>query len=142
MSCMVGPPAAELLDRAQPTAVVCASDVLALGVMAETAARGFRVGTDVAVVGFDDTDIGQVSGLSSLAQPLVDVATHSARIVAALLDGSAPTRRPNKCCWHRPWSSAPLRNNGAKNRRHLLLPDHRPAHPPQRRTRTTQGEIE
>ena len=82
--------AAELLDRAQPSAVVCASDVLGLGVMAEAAARGLRVGTDLAVVGFDDTDIGHVSGLSSLTQPLVDVATHSARMIAALLDGSAP----------------------------------------------------
>lgn len=82
--------AAELLDRAAPTAVVCASDVLALGVMAEIAARGQRVGTDVAVVGFDDTDIGQVSGLSSLTQPLVDVAAHCARMIAARLDGSAP----------------------------------------------------
>jgi DNA-binding LacI/PurR family transcriptional regulator len=82
--------AAELLDRAQPTAVVCASDVLGLGVMAEIAARGLKVGEQVAVVGFDDTDIGQVSGLSSLAQPLVDVARHSARLIAALLDDSGP----------------------------------------------------
>ena len=67
-----------------------ASDVLGLGVMAEIAARGGKVGHDVAVVGFDDTDIGQVSGLSSLTQPLVDVATHTARMIAALLDGSAP----------------------------------------------------
>jgi DNA-binding LacI/PurR family transcriptional regulator len=82
--------AAELLDRAQPTAVVCASDVLGLGVMAEIGARGLKVGDDIAVVGFDDTDIGQVSGLSSLAQPLVEVAGHGARLIAALLDGSAP----------------------------------------------------
>ena len=40
--------AAELLDRGQPTAVVCASDVLALGVMAEIAARGGKVGDDLA----------------------------------------------------------------------------------------------
>lgn len=83
--------AGDLLDRAEPTAVVCASDVLALGVMAEIAARGGRVGLDVAVIGFDDTDIGQVSGLSSLAQPLIDVAAHSARMLAALLDGNATT---------------------------------------------------
>ena len=82
--------AAELLDRANPTAVVCASDVLGLGVMSEIAARGFKVGEDVAVVGFDDTDIGQVSGLSSLAQPLVEVAAHSARMLAGLLDGRPP----------------------------------------------------
>lgn len=82
--------AAALLDRAAPTAVVCASDVLALGVVAEIAARCRTVGHDVAVVGFDDTDIGQVSGLSSLSQPLIDVATHCARMIAARLDGTAP----------------------------------------------------
>jgi DNA-binding LacI/PurR family transcriptional regulator len=79
--------AAELLDRAQPTAVVCASDVLGLGVTAELAARGQKVGKDIAVVGFDDTDVGQVSGLSSLAQPLSQVAEHCARLIAARLRG-------------------------------------------------------
>ena len=133
--------AAELLDRAQPTAVVCASDVLALGVMAETAARGFRVGTDVAVVGFDDTDIGQVSGLSSLAQPLVDVATHSARIVAALLDGSAPPDAQQVLL-------APTLVVRSSSEQRREEPSPPPASRPsarasaQRRTRTTQGEIE
>ncbi|MET3804530.1 DNA-binding LacI/PurR family transcriptional regulator [Nakamurella sp. UYEF19] len=82
--------AAELLDAAGPTAIVCASDVLALGAMSEIAFRGKKVGEDIAVIGFDDTDIAEVSGLTSLAQPLVDVAAHSARLIAALLEsGSA-----------------------------------------------------
>jgi DNA-binding LacI/PurR family transcriptional regulator len=78
--------AAELLDRTQPTAIVCASDVLALGVISEITARGMEVGRQVAVIGFDDTDISEVTGLSSLAQPLVEVAAHTARLVAALLE--------------------------------------------------------
>lgn len=79
--------AGELLDRTQPTAVVCASDVLGLGVTAEIADRGQKVGKDIAVVGFDDTDVGQVSGLSSLAQPLGQVAEHCARLIATRLSG-------------------------------------------------------
>ncbi len=82
--------AAQLLDRARPTAVVCSSDILGLGAAAEITARGMKVGEEIAVVGFDDTDIGQVSGLSSLAQPLTQVAGHTARLIAALLDRGGP----------------------------------------------------
>ncbi len=78
--------AAELLDRTDPTAIICASDVLALGAMAEISARGMKVGEQIAVIGFDDTDISEVGGLSSLAQPLVEVASHSARLIAALIE--------------------------------------------------------
>jgi DNA-binding LacI/PurR family transcriptional regulator len=81
--------AAALLDHTQPTAIVCASDVLALGAISEITARGMEVGRQIAVVGFDDTDISEVSGLSSLAQPLVEVALQSARLIAALLERPA-----------------------------------------------------
>lgn len=139
--------AAELLDRAAPTAVVCASDVLGLGVMAEIAARGGKVGYDVAVVGFDDTDIGQVSGLSSLTQPLVDVAAHSARMIAALLDGSAPPAAeqlllaPTLVV-----RSSSEKHRERRQRRNPSPPESptpsRPSNraPSPRRNRTTQGE--
>jgi DNA-binding LacI/PurR family transcriptional regulator len=78
--------AATLLERGQPTAIVCASDVLALGAISEIASRGMKIGEEIAVIGFDDTDISEVSGLSSLAQPLSDVAAHVARLIAALLE--------------------------------------------------------
>lgn len=87
--------AAELLDRTQPTAVVCASDVLALGASAEIASRGLKVGEQIGVIGFDDTDVSQVAGLTSLAQPLVDVAAHCARLIAALLD-APPDESPEQ----------------------------------------------
>ena len=86
--------AAELIDGTAPTAIICASDVLALGVISEITARGMVLGDDVAVVGFDDTDISAVSGLSSLAQPLVDVAAHCARLLAAVVE--RPEERPAK----------------------------------------------
>lgn len=129
--------AAELLDRAEPTAVVCASDVLGLGVMAEVAARGSRVGSEVAVVGFDDTDIGQVAGLSSLAQPLVDVAAHSARMIAALLDGSAPADAEQVLL------APTLVVRSSSDQRREASPARPPSTraPSQRRSRTTQGEM-
>jgi DNA-binding LacI/PurR family transcriptional regulator len=79
--------AAALLDRSAPTALVCVSDALALGAMAELSARGLRPGVDVAVVGFDDTDSAQTVGLSSIAQPLVGVAEACGRLLVGGLSG-------------------------------------------------------
>lgn len=84
--------AAELIDGAHPTAIVCASDVLALGAISEITARGMNVGEDVAVIGFDNTDISAVAGLSSLAQPLIAVAEHCARLLAALVEDPSRSR--------------------------------------------------
>ncbi|MGB0098839.1 MAG: LacI family DNA-binding transcriptional regulator [Nocardioides sp.] len=74
---------AVLLDEAQPTAFVCASDTLAMGVLHTLAERGLAPGRDVAVVGFDDSQVAQVvpGGLTSVRQPLEQVAVE---IVTAL----------------------------------------------------------
>ena len=91
--------AAALLDRTQPTAIVCASDVLALGAISEISSRGLKVGEQIAVTGFDDTDVSQVADLTSLAQPLPEVAAHCARLIAALLDpppGGPPDQTPEQ----------------------------------------------
>ena len=65
-----------LLDDAGPSAFVCASDTLAMGVLKTLARRGLRPGADVAVVGFDDSQVAQVvsPGLTSVRQPLEEVA--------------------------------------------------------------------
>ena len=65
-----------LLDEASPTAFVCASDTLALGVMHELYARGLRPGEDIAVTGFDDSLAAQTvpPGLTSVRQPLEEAA--------------------------------------------------------------------
>lgn len=83
-----------LLDLVAPTAVVCASDSLALGALSTT--RTDLAGTSpVAVVGFDDTPVARAVGLSSVAQPLTEAA---ARAVGLVLDqvtgraGDAPDR--------------------------------------------------
>lgn len=65
-----------LLESEQPTAFVCVSDTVAMGVLHALAEAGLRPGRDVAVVGFDDSIAAQVSwpGLTSVRQPLEDVA--------------------------------------------------------------------
>jgi DNA-binding LacI/PurR family transcriptional regulator len=72
-----------------PTAFVCASDSLALGVTAELRDRGIRPGADAAVIGFDDTPTAAVLGLSSVAQPIADVAAECVRQLRTALRGEA-----------------------------------------------------
>lgn len=84
---------AALLDSERPpTAVVCVSDTLALGVWTELTARGLRPGADVAVVGFDDTPTASVIGLSSVAQPLGQAAQACLDMLAGVL--GEPTDSP------------------------------------------------
>ncbi|MFI2713257.1 LacI family DNA-binding transcriptional regulator [Micromonospora sp. NPDC018662] len=68
---------------APPTALVCASDSLALG--AWQAARDTATG--VAVVGFDDTPVAAAVGLSSVSQPLGEAAARCVELLTGLLDG-------------------------------------------------------
>ena len=81
---------ADLGRSAAPTAVVCASDSLALG--AFDALRSTRA----AVVGFDDTPVAAAVGISSVAQPLVAAAEHALSLVLNTLqhpgDGQAAAR--------------------------------------------------
>lgn len=58
-----------------PTAFVCVSDVIALGALSELTARGLAPGSRTAVTGFDDSAAAALAGLSSVAQPLGDVAS-------------------------------------------------------------------
>ncbi len=80
--------AAALLDAAGPSAFVCASDTLAVGVLQELEARGVVPGREVAVVGFDDSQVAQVLGLTSVRQPLGQVALELVGALADLLVSS------------------------------------------------------
>lgn len=80
--------AAVLLDEAQPSAFVCASDTLAMGVYRTLDERGLVAGRDVAVVGFDDSQVAQVvhPGLTSVRQPLEQVAVEVVAALSGLLN--------------------------------------------------------
>jgi LacI family transcriptional regulator len=79
--------AAVLLDESKPTAFVCASDTLAMGVLHTLWIRQLAPGEDIAVVGFDDSQVAQVFpvGLTSVRQPLEDVAVEIVKVLRALL---------------------------------------------------------
>jgi len=73
--------AEELIRGGEITAIVCVSDLLGLGTLSAASAHGLAVGTDLAVIGFDDSDRAQAAALSSIRQPLREVAEHCVRII-------------------------------------------------------------
>lgn len=79
--------AASLMDSAGPTAFVCASDTLAMGVLHMLVDRGLTPGQDIAVIGFDDSQVAQTvpGGLTSVRQPLEDVAERIVERLTGLL---------------------------------------------------------
>jgi DNA-binding LacI/PurR family transcriptional regulator len=84
-----------LLDSEHPTAIVCASDTLAMGVLHALAETGRAPGRDVAVTGFDDSIAAQVAppGLTSVRQPLEAVAQEIIDVLGELLGHRAVTER-------------------------------------------------
>lgn len=72
-------------------AVVCASDVLALGVHHALVRRGLEPGRDVGVVGFDGSETADMHHITSVAQPFDAIAEEALRLVrSALTDEPAP----------------------------------------------------
>lgn len=69
-------------------AIVCASDLRAVGVLHAALAAGMRPGVDLGIVGFDDSELARMHGLTSLAQPLGEVSTHVLRLVRESLSRS------------------------------------------------------
>ncbi|MGH3432174.1 MAG: substrate-binding domain-containing protein, partial [Thermocrispum sp.] len=80
--------ARQLLDtNPQVTALICTSDILALGALAEATRRGLQVPSDLTVTGFDDVADAQRAGLTTVHQPVRDKGRSAGKL---LLD---PARR-------------------------------------------------
>ncbi|MCX9193390.1 LacI family transcriptional regulator [Carbonactinospora thermoautotrophica] len=88
--------AERLLELADPpTAVVAASDTIAVGVLQAARARGVSVGRDLAVVGFDDTPSAALltPTLTSVSQPVEEAARLLVDMLVTRLAGHRPSRR-------------------------------------------------
>ena len=81
-----GAQGAERLASHGATALVCASDSLALGASAKLR-QSLPDQTSPAVIGFDDTPVAAAVGLSSVSQPTEDAARHIIAVLAHQLAG-------------------------------------------------------
>ncbi len=90
----------ELLRRAdRPTAILCASDVQAIGALEAAASLGVEVPTEVSIVGYDDIELAAYVGLTTVRQPLYDMGVAASRWLIGALRGSGegPLREIAEC---------------------------------------------
>ena len=80
-----------------PSAIVCSSDAVALGVLRALARHGYRVPEHVSVTGYDDLTLARLSTppLTSVRQPLPEMVEAALRLVeATTLPRQVPLFRP------------------------------------------------
>jgi LacI family transcriptional regulator len=76
-----------------PTAVLCATDRLAVGALHALSAAGLRAGRDVSVIGYDDLPLATYTDppLTTVAQPIERAAARMVEMLLSLLDGADVT---------------------------------------------------
>jgi DNA-binding LacI/PurR family transcriptional regulator len=84
--------AGELLDGGV-TALICGSDILALGAIRAARRAGLSVPGDVSVVGFDDSPLMSYTEppLTTLRQPIESMARAAVTLLVNQIEGDAPT---------------------------------------------------
>lgn len=87
---------AELLDQVTPDAVVCANDLLAVGLMHVLHERGLTVPADVAVVGMDDSELAELAfpALTSVNLGSAERGRRAAELLLARIED--PDRTPRR----------------------------------------------
>ncbi|MBW4438320.1 MAG: LacI family transcriptional regulator [Pleurocapsa minor GSE-CHR-MK-17-07R] len=74
------------------TAVVCSNDLMALGAMQAAQGRGYRIGHDMAIVGFDDLPISEHANppLTTVRQPIYDIGRRLVELLLPIILGRPP----------------------------------------------------
>ena len=88
-----GPLADQLLANPErPTAVACATDTIAAAVLSAAWKIGLQAPKDVAVVGFDDSELAVqvIPELTSVRQPVLEVANQACYLAACAVVGQTP----------------------------------------------------
>jgi LacI family transcriptional regulator len=85
----------EFFAKNRPNAVICANDLLAVGVMHELAAYGLEIPKDVAVVGMDDSELAEQSfpPLTSVNLGSAERGRRAAELLLARIDDDTRTPR-------------------------------------------------
>jgi LacI family transcriptional regulator len=87
---------ADLAPANRPTAVFCANDLLALGVLQEMTLRRIRVPRDIAILGYDDIEFAAAAAvpLSSVRQPREQLGRAAAELL--LEEANRPDRHEHR----------------------------------------------
>lgn len=86
--------ARELLQLAEPpTAIFAASDTQAMGVLEAARDLQLDVPGDLSVIGFDDIDVAEYLGLTTICQPLFESGKRGVEQLLGLLNEDAPAPR-------------------------------------------------
>ena len=82
-----------------PTAVFCMTDEMAFGALEAARSAGIAVPGDLSVIGFDDHDLAEALGLTTMRQAVGEMGVRAAEQVLALIDGDEP---PSDIAWDVP----------------------------------------
>jgi len=82
-------------SRSRPDAIVCGSDLIALGVVRELSQRGVPVPQDVSIVGCDDNALADIVDppLTTIRQPVQAIAAESVRLLQSRMSGESGAAR-------------------------------------------------
>jgi LacI family transcriptional regulator len=77
-----------------PTAMVCVTDMMALGALEALHARALKPGEDISVIGYDGLYFGKHANppLTTLAQPQAHAGRRLGDILLSIIDGADPTK--------------------------------------------------
>jgi LacI family transcriptional regulator len=78
----------------RPTAVVCPADVVAIGAIQAVSARGYHVGRDVSITGYDGVPLGAYTAppLTTMSQPTRDIGQQLVDILFRIMEGADPAQ--------------------------------------------------
>ena len=74
-----------LEEEARPTAVLCASDAIAVGAMKAVLESGLRIPEDISIAGFNDDEMSQFTtpSLTTIHAPVYDMGQYGASLIMA-----------------------------------------------------------
>jgi DNA-binding LacI/PurR family transcriptional regulator len=81
-----------LAQEERPSAVFATDDTLAAGVLRAADALGLDVPGDLAVAGFDDTELAEALDLTTVRQPLEESGRAATELLLARMDGATTVR--------------------------------------------------
>ncbi len=86
----------EMRPADRPTGIVAYNDVSAHATVGRLRQKGVRVPEDISVIGFDNAPISRdpVISLTTISQPITDLAGEAMRILAARINGVTPVQTP------------------------------------------------